>query len=43
MEEKLSVVEANTKVVDKLSAKVSLLLTIMSFTIVLVFSGVLYT
>lgn len=43
MEEKLSVVEANTKMVDKLSTKVSLLLTIMSFTVIIVFSGALYT
>jgi len=43
LEEKLSVVEENTKTVNKLATKVSLLLTIMSFTVVLVTSAAIYT
>lgn len=43
LESKLALVEENTKTVNRLSTKVSLLLTIMSFVIVMVTSGALYT
>jgi hypothetical protein len=43
LEDKFSVIESNTIVINKLTSKISLLLTIMSFTIVIITGGATYT
>lgn len=43
LEEKYTVIENNTSTVNRLTGKVSLLLTIMSFAVVIVTAGAIYT